>query len=352
MSVDQISLPPSIFPKPGEEVVYFSKNKIIEGKLLGYDIYEKPVIMNQFSFPDSTSSFEIIRPKYPNNRIGPNWSRLPESGFVEVANADLANMITKKLEERIPPGPNYMELIQEFYYRGYETYLVGGTVRDFIQGEKSNDIDLVTTMPLKSALPLIKSMFNDKFSYHRQNGFIRIGGSPASGDPFIDVKNFYLSNAGYGTSLFGSELEDDFKIRDFACNAIYYEPINKLLIDPSGNGIGDAKDKKLTIVRDLNIHAAHYSSAQILIRFVKFTARGYTPTEQALVEIRANFCPLFSTMDNQSRMKYVRTQILSKSPQDQQTSDYQKFVESMIGLGFEGEYERLIKPYESYLNLN
>lgn len=352
MSANPNCFPPSIFPKPGEEVVYFSKNKIIEGKLLGYDIYEKPVIINQFDFPDSTNSFEIIRAKYPNNRIGPNWERLPESGIVEAANTDLADMITKKLEERIPPGPNYMELIQEFYYRGYETYLVGGTVRDFIQGEKSNDIDLVTTMPLKWALPLIRSMFNDKFSYARQHGYIRIGGTPASGDPFIDVKNFSLSNAGYGTSLFGSELADDFKIRDFACNAIYYEPINKLLIDPSGSGICDARAKKLSIVRDLNIHAAHYSSAQILVRFVKFAARGYTPTDQALVELRANFCPLFSTMDNASRIEYVRRQILSKSPLAQRTLVYENFVQSMIGLGFEYEYEQFIKPFESYLNLN
>jgi len=114
-------LPNSTFPKPGEDVVWFSRNKKIEGKLIGYDTEEKPIIINQFGIPDSTNSFDIIRPKYPNDRIQPNWLRLPPSGKLVQADNDLSDGIMTKLTERIPPGPSYLELITEIYYRGYET---------------------------------------------------------------------------------------------------------------------------------------------------------------------------------------------------------------------------------------
>ena len=351
MLEDTKLLPNSSFPQPGEEVVWFSRNKKIEGNLLGYDIDEKPIIINQFQIPDSTSSFDIIRPKYPNKRIQPNWLRLPQCGLILEAEVELSKAIIKKLEERIPPGPSYLELITEFYYRGYETYLVGGTVRDFLQGEKSNDIDLVTTMPLKSAIPLIRSMFNNKFSYHKENGFVRIGGTPASGDPFIDVKNFTLCNSGNGNTLFGSEIEHDYKIRDFACNAVYFDPINNQFIDPSGTGIEDSKNKILTLVKDLRVHHPYFQSAQILIRFIKFATRGYSPTQETLEIIKTEYCPLFSTMDAHSRMLYIKAQIINKCPDDSKKEGYLLFVEKMKELGFEKEYIKYIKQFEKYLNL-
>lgn len=348
---DIITLPPAAFPKPGEEVVWFSQNRQIEGTLLGYDIHEKPIIINQFKVPDGTASFNTIRAKDPNKRIDPNWLRLPRGGLITDAEKELADAIASKLHERIPPGPSYMELITEMYLRGYETYLVGGTVRDFIQGEKSKDIDLVTTMPLKSALPLIKSMFNNKYSYYKENGYIRIGGAPASGDPFIDVKNFTVSNSGAGSKIFGSEIESDLKIRDFACNAIYYDAINRRIIDPSGRGIKDAKNKKLTIVKDQQFHSAYFSGGQIVIRLVKFVTRGYGFDEETYKTIKSEFCPLLSTMEGSRRMTYINAQVLNKVSPGDKKETYSLFVEKMNEIGLNDEYEQLIKPFESLLGL-
>jgi len=195
-------------------------------------------------------------------------------------------------------------------------------------------------------------MFNDKYSYSKDNGYIRIGGTPASGDPFIDVKNFTLCNSGNGTTLFGSEIENDLKVRDFACNAIYFDPINNHILDPSGRGIEDAKTKKLNIVKDLGVHNPYFSSAQILIRFVKFATRGYSPTEETLELVKTEFCPLFSTMQTSTRMRYIKSQILSKEPKEFKVDAYKLFVSKMEELGFKAEYEKYIKPFENFLNLS
>lgn len=347
MTLISTELPTSSFPKPGEEVTWFARNRKIDGKLIGYDPDEKPVIINEFGNPATTDSFDIIRPKYPNRRLGPNWDRIPEHGIITKADIELQHVINEKLKERIPPGPSYLELIAEMYYRGYETYLVGGTIRDFLQGEHSNDVDLVTTMPLKSAQPLIKSMFNSSFSYNKKRGYIRIGGSPASGDPFIDVKNFAHSDS----SMFGCEFDDDYRMRDFACNAVYYDPINNNLLDPSGKGISDAKSKKLSLVKDHNIHHPYFSTAQILIRFVKFTIRGYVADEETMEIIRSVYCPLFSTMTTAARMQYIKSQILNKLPRGGATTGYTAFVTKMSEHGFEEIYVKYILPNESLLKL-
>jgi len=93
------------------------------------------------------------------------------------------------------------------------------------------------------------------------------------------------------------------------------------------------------------------SSAQILIQLIKFSARGYVVTEATLDLTRTEFCPLFSTMNTASRMRYIKAQILNKLPAEQRVIGYKIFVKKMEELGFQKEYERYIKPFENLLNL-
>lgn len=273
------------------------------------------------------------------------------------ADSEILNF-EKKLVERIPPGPSYIELISEIYYRGFEIYLVGGTVRDILQGIESNDIDLVTTMPLKSSLPLLRSMFggktrsgNERVSHNNKTGFIRIGGTPASGDPFIDLKNFPVYSPGTKSALFGSDIDLDLKLRDFACNAIYYDPINKSLIDPSGRGVEDAKSLNLSVVKDEKVHSPLYHSATIVIRLIKFVGRGYECSQETKNLVQEKFCPLLQTMELGERVRYLNAQIFNKSRTGTRRAAYEKFTNSMVKLGFESEFDKYIRPIEDLLNL-
>lgn len=271
-------------------------------------------------------------------------------GSIVKADKTIVDAVNSKLTERIAPGPNYRELINEIYYRGYEVFLVGGTIRDYIQGEKSNDIDLVTTMPLKLAAPMISTMFDEQYSYRPENGYIRIGGTPASGDAFIDVKNFTYCFSGAGTTIFGSDLLSDMKTRDFACNSLYYDPINEAIIDVSGNGIDDAKNKVLSIVKDLDVNP-HIAIGQIMIRYLKFICRGYTSSPETLELLKKEYCPCFRTVPMGRRMNYIKSQILSKCSVETRRENYERFVHHMYELEMKEEYEKFIKPFEYLLKL-
>jgi hypothetical protein len=133
---------------------------------------------------------------------------------------------------------------------------------------------------------------------------------------------------------------------------VYYDPINENLIDPSGLGITDATSRTLTVVKDIAVHSAPISHGQIIIRLVKFVARGYKCSPDILAQIKIDFVPHLASMTNQARMQYIHAQVLSKTPKLKQRDTYDQFVFAMIELGFEEEYVKYIQPYEILLNLN
>jgi hypothetical protein len=347
MYITKQDLPISSLPKQGEEVTWFSQNTINRGTLKGYDSENRPMIINEFGNPDQTNDMFSVRPSQPNLRIKPNWNRIPNTGKIITPTFDLNAAIIEKLNQIIPPGPTYLELINEMYQRGYETYLVGGTVRDFIQGDPSNDIDIVTSMPLKSSIPLIKSMFANNFSFRPQNGYIRVGGSPSTGDPFIDIKNFYVGLGGHAR-IYGSEITDDYKVRDFACNSVYFDPINNQIIDPTGIGFDDALRKKLTITKDLASNTAK-SNAQILIRFIKFSIRGYNYSEETLQQLKTEICPMFRAMSQGEKVDYINRQIINKSPIGKSKEHFEKFIEKFSEIGILDFYNEQIRPIEKLI---
>jgi len=337
-------LPNSSLPKQGEGVTWYSHSRRMVGELRGYDSMNRPLVISKNGIPDSTNDIFSIRPLTPTQRIEPNWTRLPEGGRVETPEPGLELAIQAKLAERMPPGPSYADLMREMYFRGYETYLVGGTVRDFIQGADSNDIDMVTTMPLKSALSLLRSMYFRNYHPNLKKGYVRLGGTPSSGEPFVDIKNFWLGHSGPGF-VFGSEIIDDYTARDFACNAIYYDPVNSQLIDPSGIGINDASTKTLTIVKDLDANPPKIV-AELVFRFVKFSLRGYSCSVETMIQMKQTICPTLASMTAAERERFLVRQIINKVPPEQRAEQLQLFKSKMHELELNDAYESFIEPLE------
>ena len=61
------------------------------------------------------------------------------------------------------------EIIKKLVDSGYEAYVVGGYVRDFLLGNKSYDIDICTNAPINKIISLFQGRgkaFKQYFSYH------------------------------------------------------------------------------------------------------------------------------------------------------------------------------------------
>jgi hypothetical protein len=343
VEAETLQLPVPPIPMPGDQVLWYLDAQRWTGELTGHNNKCQPVIRSMFDTETVAFSFGQIRLANAERRLGPNWQRLPPGGSILRATSEEISRFDEILCQHIPPGPKYFDLITEIWQRGFEVYLVGGTVRDVIGGTASYDVDLVTTMPLHLARPLLRSMYRDKPDIDPNNGFIRIGGAPGSGDPFIDLKNFVILQPGTPLARFGSRFDMDMAHRDFACNSVYYDPVNHVYVDPSGRGVADAKTRELFVVCDPRLKS-DYQLATIAIRFCKFCCRHFTFSEQTRLTLCQYFFPKLSGMHSTRRQIYLRAQMLSKHPKHEHPRLLDEFRAQMFAFGFEELWRTLFEP--------
>lgn len=126
----------------------------------------------------------------------------------------------------------YMKMIID---NGYECYLVGGAVRDYLINVNNKDFDFCTNIPFEKLKQLIPSITIMKENDHRNTAIIRSNG--------LDIEF---------STYRGKNLKEDLFNRDFIINAIavdvngniidYYDGISAInnktisLVDPLGTG--------------------------------------------------------------------------------------------------------------------
>lgn len=129
--------------------------------------------------------------------------------------------------------PLYVKFIMDrLEEKGYESYIVGGCIRDILLGNIPNDFDVVT-----NALPEeIEEVFKDKktIDVGKQFGTIIIHLDEAS----VEITTFrtegeYVDGRRPEWVKFVSTIEEDLSRRDFTINAMAYNK-DKGLIDPFG----------------------------------------------------------------------------------------------------------------------
>jgi Poly A polymerase head domain len=151
---EDLRLPPCTIPRPGSRVTWFQNSMKLTGTLVGHGADGKPIIDGSDGPGERAGSFDCIRLENTNSTVEPNWSELPAAGLIVRALPAEVEAFKSLLNQHTPPGPKYFELVTEMWARGFETFVVGGTVRDVIAGQDSKDVDLITTMPLSLRLSL------------------------------------------------------------------------------------------------------------------------------------------------------------------------------------------------------
>lgn len=313
--MEKFKLPNCTLPKPGEKVVCYTNTTKMVGSANGYNLEGIPLIISPSGHQFTPLDSDSIRLEDPYNRSEPAWKHLNSNAIVRNTTVDEQHLFEQILNQKLPGNSSYFDFISEVWYRGFDIFLVGGTVRDVINGSISNDVDLVTSMPLSKVYSLATAMFGriPKEYCKTNTGYIKIAGSSSSEDPFMDLKTFCSHGLGTDHAVFGNNMSLDTSLRDFACNAVYYEPINQLLIDPSGIGIRDAQEKRLSIVADKSIPNRRYQVGTIPIRFLKFVIRGYVFDEVQQKSLIDEYIPELRTMKMSHRMSYLIAQVKSKS---------------------------------------
>ena len=143
---------------------------------------------------------------------------------------------------------------------GYETYIVGGAVRDLILGKKPKDFDIVT-----AASPgRIKKIFRNARIIGRRFRLVHV----FFGEKIIEVSTFRSTKDGLTSNTFGT-IEEDVLRRDFSMNALFYDPLKQLVVDY----VGGMKDIRKKVVRPLIDLSYIFTDDPVrMIRALKYAA--------------------------------------------------------------------------------
>jgi poly(A) polymerase len=198
--------------------------------------------------------------------------------------------------DRSEVSVNAMEVVQKLQQKGYQSYLVGGCVRDMILGLHPKDFDVTTDARPEQ----VKSLFGRSRIIGRRFKIVHVtfGRSRHTESEIIEVatyrakatkdsvtnqkerKKATVSDSGrlLDDNVYGT-LEQDVERRDFTVNALYYDPVNDVVLDYYG-GVEHLKRKELHIIGDT---ATRFSEDPVrMLRAVRFKAKLNLKTGKAV----------------------------------------------------------------------
>lgn len=175
----------------------------------------------------------------------------------------------------IPVPRSIQEAISRLSAGGFESYLVGGSVRDFLLGIESKDHDIAT-----SAQPdEIESLFPGSNSVGKAFGVIKVPAhhlDPSAGrdEEPVEIttfrKDLEYQDHRHPVAVEFSNAEEDSRRRDFTINALYYDFSGKSVLD-FVDGKRDLDQKCVRAIGEARVRFDE--DALRLIRAVRFASR-------------------------------------------------------------------------------
>jgi poly(A) polymerase len=182
--------------------------------------------------------------------------------------------------------PDTLRVLYKLKDAGYESYLVGGAVRDLLMGRRPKDFDIATDARPNDLRRLFRNsrVVGKRFKlvhvfFGQKNVEVATLRSAATatggeGDLYIDDDNQW------------GDLESDAFRRDFTINALFYDIRDFAVIDYTG-GVQDLEDRLVATIGDPRVR--FQEDPVRMLRALKFAARfGYdieAETDAALREL-------------------------------------------------------------------
>lgn len=167
------------------------------------------------------------------------------------------------MQKSLEIEPKIIRLIRELQDAGYETYVVGGAVRDLLLGCTPKDYDISTSATPEEICQVFGRrhtiIIGKRFRLvHYRMGheiieistFRRSPGKTAIKDHprFANLPEKMIID----DNNFGSSEEDAFR-RDFTVNALFYDPVKQEIIDYTGSGLNDIQSKTVRVIGDPDV---------------------------------------------------------------------------------------------------
>ena len=159
--------------------------------------------------------------------------------------------------------PKIIFLIEELQNAGYETYVVGGAVRDLLLNCEPKDYDISTAATPEQICQVFgrrnTMIIGKRFRlvhYRMGKEIVEISTfrrTPGKSELKNHPKLAHLpSKMIVDDNNFGSSKEDAFR-RDFTVNALFYDPVKEEIIDYTGCGLKDIASATVRVIGDPDV---------------------------------------------------------------------------------------------------
>ena len=221
----------------------------------------------------------------------------------------------------------YLELANEFNKHGYNLWLVGGTVRDYLLNEPLTDMDAVT-----DALPLEVV----EFLPNVDQTFIRFGSLKYKDKNNIkfDITTLrkeasYQDNRHPQQVEFVKDLKIDYLRRDFTVNALYMD--KDLQIIDYCDGQKDLKDRVIKMVGDPYIRTKE--DPLRILRAIRFHLMYRLRIDNSLLDAMHNNFDLLKTVTDAKIRSELAKIDDSTVDQKEKTAIFQQFdIANLVGV--------------------
>ena len=162
-----------------------------------------------------------------------------------------------------------VNILRQLEDAGYETWCVGGAIRDALLGEQHHppqDVDLAT-----AATPeVVRQLFRRTIPVGIEHGTVGVLDDDGVLHEVTTFRRDVVTDGRHAVVAFGVELDDDLARRDFTVNAIAYHPLRHGWRDPF-DGLADLSAHSIRAVGD-PAQRFHEDRLRIL-RALRFAAR-------------------------------------------------------------------------------
>ena len=174
--------------------------------------------------------------------------------------------MTEREEVRLSPPAPVLAIARKLEDAGYETWCVGGAVRDALLGQPDLDWDLAT-----AARPAdVRRIFKRTVPVGVEHGTIGVLDDAGRMHEVTTFRRDVETDGRHARVVFSDSIDEDLSRRDFTINAIAWSPSKRVLHDP----FGGRADLEAKLVRAVGEPVARMEEDRLrALRAIRFAAR-------------------------------------------------------------------------------
>ncbi len=163
-------------------------------------------------------------------------------------------------------------IVKKLVSEGYTAYFAGGWVRDYLMGHPSSDIDIATNAEPQVILDLFPKTIAVGLAF----GIVIVVEEGHQFEVATFRRDIDYRDGRRPEKIAFTSAEEDAKRRDFTINGMFYDPLEKRVIDY----VGGKEDIKQGIIRTIGDPYERFFEDRLrLVRAVRFAARFCFPIE-------------------------------------------------------------------------